>query len=88
MKTSVKYISETNVTTEDGIYLRMCRSIQAEGTFALLKTDFGFRRFLTTGKANVRTEQFFLSLGFNLKKRWMKQENSRLQPHFPHLQTA
>ncbi len=81
-------ISEANVTTEEGIYLRLCRSIQAEGTFALLKTDFGFRRFLTSGKANVRTELFFLALGFNLKKRWMKQENDRLQTHLSRLETA
>ena len=39
--------SQKNITTERGIYLRMCRSIQVEGAFALLKTDFGFRRFLT-----------------------------------------
>lgn len=81
-------ISEANVTTDEGIYLRLCRSIQAEGTFALLKTDFGFRRFLTTGKANVRTEFFFLALGFNLKKRWMKQENGRLQSHMSVCKTA
>ena len=81
-------VSEANVATEEGIYLRMCRSIQAEGTFALLKTDFGFRRFLTSGKASVRTELFFLALGFNLKKRWMKQENGRMQTHLSHLQTA
>lgn len=74
--------SEANVNTDEGIRLRLCRSIQAEGTFALLKTDFAFRRFLTTGKANIRTELFFLALGFNLKKRWMKQENGRLKTHF------
>ena len=81
-------ISEANVTTDEGIYLRLCRSIQAEGTFALLKTDFGFRRFLTTGKANVRTELFFLALGFNLKKRWMKQEDGRLQTHLSACRSA
>ena len=46
---------DANVTTEEGVHLRLCRSIQAEGTFALLKIDFGFRRFLTTGRTNVRT---------------------------------
>ena len=59
--------SQANITTEQGIYLRMCRSIQVEGAFALLKTDFAFRRFLTRGKANVRTELFFLAMAFNLK---------------------
>ena len=60
--------SEANITTKEGVYLRMCRSIQVEGAFGLLKNDFGFRRFLTRGKRNVRTELFLLGLGFNLKK--------------------
>lgn len=42
-----------NISTDRGIHLRLCRSIQAEGAFALLKQDFGFRRFLTRGRANV-----------------------------------
>ena len=75
-------------STELGIYLRMCRSIQVEGAFALLKTDFGFRRFLTRGKANVRTELFFLSMAFNLKKLWMKRENGRLKTHLSEIRVA
>ena len=66
----------------------MCRSVQVEGAFALLKTDFGFRRFLTRDKANVRTEFFFLSMAFNLKKLWMKRENGRLQTHLSKIQAA
>lgn len=80
--------SQENITTERGIYLRMCRSIQVEGAFALLKTDFGFRRFLTRGKANVRTELFFLALAFNLKKLWMKRENGRLKTHLSEIRVA
>ena len=70
-----------NISTEEGIYLRMCRSIQVEGAFALLKNDFGFRRFLTTGKKNVKIELLFLALGFNLKKNWMKAEAHREKSH-------
>ena len=81
-------VSQANITGERGIYLRMCRSIQVEGAFALLKNDFGFRRFLTRGRANVRTEFFFLSLAFNLKKLWMKRENGRLQTHLSDIQAA
>ena len=55
-----------NITSERGIQLRMNRSIQVEGAFGLIKNDFGFRRFLTTGKRNVRIELLFLALGFNL----------------------
>ncbi len=71
-----------NITSDQGIQLRINRSIQVEGAFGLLKNDFGFRRFLTTGKQNVRIEMLFLALGFNLKKRWMKQQKNRLKTHY------
>ena len=74
-------VSEANITTERGAYLRLCRSIQVEGAFALLKNDFGFRRFLTRGKRNVHTELYLLCLAFNVKKYWMKRENGRLKTH-------
>ena len=80
--------SQANITTERGVYLRMCRSIQVEGAFALLKTDFGFRRFLTRGRKNVRTELFFLAMAFNLKKLWMKRENGRLKTHLSEIRVA
>ena len=81
-------ISEANINTEEGLCLRLCRSIQVEGAFGILKNDFGFRRFLTRGKKNVRTELFLLALGFNLKKYWKKRETGRLQTHFSGLNTA
>ena len=77
-----------NITSERGIYLRMNRSIQVEGAFGLIKNDFGFRRFLTTGKKNVRIELLFLALGFNLKKRWMKQQKRRLETHYSEKKAA
>jgi transposase len=77
-----------NITSERGIHLRMNRSIQVEGAFGLIKNDFGFRRFLTTGKRNVRIELLFLALGFNLKKRWMKQQKRRLETHYSEKKAA
>ena len=71
-----------NIISERGIHLRVNRSIQVEGAFGLIKNDFGFRRFLTAGKKNVRVELLFLALGFNLKKRWMKQQKRRLETHY------
>ena len=68
-----------NITSERGIHLCLCRSIQVEGAFGLLKNDFGFRRFLTRGKDNVRAELFLLALAFDLKKLWMKRNQGRLQ---------
>jgi len=40
------------------------------------------KHLTTTGKKNVRIELLFLALGFNLKKRWMKQQKRRLETHF------
>lgn len=80
--------SQKNIETDRGIYLRLCRSIQVEGAFGLLKNDFGFRRFLTRGKKNVRTELFFLALAFDLKKLYMKREKGRLQTHLSEVMIA
>ena len=80
--------SQANITSEHGIHLRVCRSIQVEGAFGLLKTDFGFRRFMTRGKRNIRIELFFLAMAFNLKKLWMKQEKGRLKTHLSKIRVA
>ena len=77
-----------NITTEHGICLRQCRSIQVEGAFGLLKNDFGFRRFLTRGRKNVRTELFFLALAFDLKKLWTKRDKGRLRTHLSDISAA
>ena len=77
-----------NITSDYGIYLRQCRSIQVEGAFGLLKNDFGFRRFLTRGRKNVRTELFFLALAFDLKKLWMKRDKGRLRTHLSEISAA
>src|SRR5699024_6078853 len=58
------------ITSQRGIHLRLCRSIRMEGAFALLKHDFGFRRFLTRGSANIRAELFLLAMPFSFPKRF------------------
>ncbi len=77
-----------NITSEYGVFLRQCRSIQVEGAFGLLKNDFCFRRFLTRGKKNIRTELFFLALAFDLKKLWMKRDKGRLRTHLSEITAA
>ena len=56
------------LTGDEGVLLRMNRSIQVEGVFGVLKEDFGFRRFLTKGKRNIETQFFLLAFAFNIKK--------------------
>lgn len=77
-----------HITSQRGIHLRLCRSIQVEGAFGLLKNDFAFRRFLTRGRDNVRTELFLLALAFDLKKLWMKREHGRLKTRVSEKMTA
>lgn len=69
--------SRQNIVSEKGIQLRVNRSIQAEGAFALLKWDQSFRRFLTRGEGNVRTECLLLALGFNLNKLHRRLQDGR-----------
>ena len=56
------------ISTKQGILLRINRSIQVEGAFGVLKEDMGFRRFLTRGTANVKTEILLLCLAYNIQK--------------------
>jgi transposase len=69
--------SQANITSNQGIMLRMNRSIQVEGAFGVLKEDHGFRRFLLRGKKNVRTEFLLMSLGYNINKLHNKIQQDR-----------
>lgn len=66
-----------NITTPEGISLRVNRSIQVEGAFGVLKEDHGFRRFLLRGKKNVETEFLLLSFGYNINKLHNKIQKDR-----------
>jgi transposase len=69
------------IISDEGIELRMNRSIQAEGSFAQIKQDMGFRRFLSRGTKNVLTESILLALGHNMNKLHRKIQNDRLGKH-------
>jgi transposase len=60
--------SYERITSELGIQLRINRSIQAEGTFGVIKQDYGFRRFYRRGTDEVVTELALVCLAFNLNK--------------------
>ena len=69
------------ICTDEGILLRVNRSIQAEGVFAFIKQDLKFRRFMTRGRQNVATEWNLLSIAYNLLKLHQKIQNGRLGRH-------
>lgn len=56
------------ITSKQGILLRINRSIQAEGSFAALKWDRGFKRFLCRGESNVYAECVLLAVSHNIGK--------------------
>lgn len=78
-------ISYRNITTEFGIKLRMNRSIQVEGAFGVLKSDYEFNRFLTRGKNSVKTEFILLCFGYNINKLHSKIQNERTKKHLHEL---
>ena len=70
-----------NIKSEEGICLRMNRSIQAEGTFGVIKADHHFRQFLTRGNKQVLTELLLLALSFNIRKFHRKIQDERTGTH-------
>ena len=67
-----------NITSKAGILLRINRSIQVEGAFGVLKSDYSFNRFLTRGKNSVKNEFILLCMGYNVNKLHAKIQNDRL----------
>ena len=61
-----------NLESIRGALLRMNRSIQAEGTFGILKYDRWYKRIVRRGLDSVRLELFLVSIGHNLYKYFNK----------------
>ncbi len=57
-----------NLESIHGALLRMNRSIQAEGTFGIMKNDRWYKRIVRRGIKSVRLEVFLVSIGQNLYK--------------------
>ena len=62
-----------NLESIHGALLRMNRSIQAEGTFGIMKNDRWYKRVVRRGLNSVRLEVFLVSIGQNLYKFHNKQ---------------
>ena len=56
------------ITSPYGIQLRVNRSIQAEGSFASVKQDMEFRRYMYRGKENVTAQSVILAIAHNINK--------------------
>lgn len=62
-----------NLESIQGALLRMNRSIQAEGTFGIMKYDRWYKRLVRKGMKSVRMEILLVSIGHNLYKYYNKQ---------------
>lgn len=62
-----------NLESIHGALLRMNRSIQAEGTFGIMKNDRWYKRIVRRGLKSVQLEVFLVSIGQNLYKFHNKQ---------------
>ena len=85
-KTFLKYRQEDleRILTDEGIVLRMNRSIQAEGSFGDLKQDMQFRRYISKGTSNVLAESILLAMAKNINKLHNKIQKGRTGTHlFP-----
>ena len=76
------------ITTEYGTQLRMNRSIQVEGSFAVVKEDLGFRRYLYRGRANVLAQSVVAAVAYNISKLHFKIQGGRTGQFLTDLKTA
>ena len=76
------------ITTEYGTQLRMNRSIQAEGSFAVLKEDMGFRQYLYRGKENVLAQSVLVAVAHNINKLHFKIQGNRTGTFLTNLKRA
>lgn len=80
-----KYTTTKNLKSDDGMILRVNRSIRAEGTFCVLKQNMGFKRFFSRGVKNVTIEFYLLSFAYNIQKLHQKNQNNELVHHLHEL---
>ncbi len=72
---------ELSVNSALGKFLRVNRSIQAEGVFAMTKEDMNFRRFLLRSTIKVDAEWTVLSMAYDVLKLYHKYRTGRLGTH-------
>lgn len=82
MQVSKKFIEQREqslkrITSDQGILLRMNRSIQSEGAFGVVKENYGFRRYLLRENRKVLAETILIAMAYNLKKYHAKIQHGR-----------
>ena len=76
------------ILSDEGILLRINRSIQAEGSFGDIKQDMMFRRYLSRGTSNVLAESTLMAMARNINKLHNKIQNNRTSQHLFQIKSA
>ena len=76
------------ISSDYGIQLRINRSIQAEGSFAVIKEDMNFRQYLYRGKENVMAQSVIAAIAYNIKKLHCKIQSGKTGQHLVTLEIA
>ena len=69
------------ITSDYGTLLRVNRSIQAEGSFAVIKEDMGFRQYRYRGKKNVLAQSIMTAIAHNINRLHFKIQGNRTGKH-------
>ena len=75
---SYKQIVRNNLDSEEGIKLRLNRSIQVEGAFGVMKENMKYRRLTRRTLANARLEAILVAIGMNINKFHSKKYRTKL----------
>ena len=69
------------ILSDHGTPLRVNRSIQAKGSFAIVKEDMDFRQYRYRGKASVLAQTILIALAHNFNKLHHKIQSKRYGTH-------
>lgn len=89
-KIFLKYREEDleRILSDEGILLKINRSIQAEGSFGELKQDMQFRRYLSRGTSNILAESVLLAMAKSVNKLHNKIQKGKTGKHLFTLKSA
>lgn len=73
----LQLIAKENLDSEEGIRLKVQRSIQVEGAFGVIKSNMKYERFHRRGFKNVENEMILIAIGYNIKKYHAKKNRTK-----------
>ena len=71
-------LSKDNIESEFGKQLRMNRSIQVEGAFAVIKEDMKLRKLKVRGKNSVKREIALFCIAYNFNRYIFKLSKNKI----------